>query len=198
MSFRLKMFGGAVLLAEGSPVTGRATQRRRVALLALLGAAGEGGMSRDRLMSLLWPEADAERGRHLLSDSVYRINQALGGDAIVAINDALALNPERVATDYGEFTVACESGDWGTAIVTYGGPLLDGFHVGDSPEFERWVDAERDRAARRYARALEQLAAAREGQVREGRSEAHGMRLDQRSLRSFLANCTETIHRADP
>ena len=157
MSFRLKMLGGAALLADDGPVTGRATQRRRIALLALLGAAGEGGLSRDRIMPLLWPESDTERGRHLLSDSVYRINQALGGDAIVPINDALALNPERISTDIAEFGAAYDAGDWEAAVACYGGPFLDGFHISDSAELERWIDGERTRFANRYARALEQL-----------------------------------------
>lgn len=151
-----------MLMSDDGPVTGRATQRRRIALLALLGAAGERGVSRDRLMALLWPEADADRARHLLSDSAYRVNQALGGDAIIAIGDALALNAERVTTDLGDFDSADAADDWEAAVALYGGPLLDGFHVSDSAELERWIESERVRVAGRYARALEQLADDRE------------------------------------
>jgi transposase len=48
----------------------------------------------------------------------------------------------------------------------YGGPLLDGFYVADAPEFERWVEGERDRLGRAYARALERLAEAARGYAR--------------------------------
>lgn len=158
MTFRLKLLGGAAAFDGDAPLVGRATQRRRIALLALLAAGGETGMTRDRLMAILWPESDAERGRHLLSDSVYRINQALGGDSIVAIGDALALNAVKVTSDLAEFTAACERGAWAVAVSHYGGPFLDGFHVSEALELERWIETERDRLAQRYARAVEQLA----------------------------------------
>ena len=48
------------------------------------------------------------------------------------------------------------------AVAVYGGPLLDGFHVDDAPEFERWLDGERNRLAREYGEALKQLATAAE------------------------------------
>src|SRR5205085_2654095 len=44
------------------------------------------------------------------------------------------------------------------AVAHYGGPLLDGFHLKDAPEFERWCDTERTRLAHRYAGALRTLA----------------------------------------
>ena len=84
---RLRLFGGAVLDAESGPVTGRATQRHRLALLALLATTRRRHRGRDQLVSVLWPDADAERGRRLLSDSIYRINQALGGEVLSGIGD---------------------------------------------------------------------------------------------------------------
>ena len=47
----------------------------------------------------------------------------------------------------------------------YHGPFLNGFHLSDAEEFERWADGERSRLARRYGQALEQLA---EREVRGG------------------------------
>ena len=51
--FRLRTFGGAALFDDGRPLDGPAVQRRRIALLALLAVAGEGGMSRDKLLAFL-------------------------------------------------------------------------------------------------------------------------------------------------
>lgn len=42
-SFSLKLFGGCVLQGATGPLTGRAVQRRRLACLALVGAAGRAG-----------------------------------------------------------------------------------------------------------------------------------------------------------
>ena len=46
--------------ADSGPVEGAGGQKRRLALLALLDAAGERGMSRDKLLGLLWPESEAK------------------------------------------------------------------------------------------------------------------------------------------
>src|SRR4051812_41705677 len=80
---RLTAFGSTTVETASGPVTGRAAQRHRVALLALLSTTRRLYRSRDQLIFFLWPDADADRGRKLLSDSIYRINQALGGDVIV-------------------------------------------------------------------------------------------------------------------
>jgi TolB-like protein/DNA-binding SARP family transcriptional activator/Tfp pilus assembly protein PilF len=99
--FRLKLFGSASIEGPDGPVTGRAVQRRRLALLALLALARQRGLTRDRLIGYLWPDSDSERARHLLSDSVYRINQAVGGEAISAFGEELRLNPQRLPTTPG-------------------------------------------------------------------------------------------------
>ncbi len=159
---RLKLFGGASIETEAGPVTGRAVQRRRLALLAVLAVARSHGVSRERLVAYLWPDADAENGRRFLSDSVYRINQALGGDIVLAAGDELRLDTQRLPSDAGEFEEALARGEHESAVRLYGGAFLDGFYLSDSPGFERWVDAERDRLARAYAQALEALARAAE------------------------------------
>src|SRR5688500_5164020 len=136
---RLNVFGGLSIATEGGPLTGRAVQRRRLALLALLAAARSRGMSRDKLIALLWPSADAETGRHYLSDSVYRVNKAMGGDVIVATGDDLQLDPQRLPTDLAEFEDALGRGDAEGAAAIYGGPFLDGFFLSEAPELERWI-----------------------------------------------------------
>ncbi|MGI9179239.1 MAG: BTAD domain-containing putative transcriptional regulator [Longimicrobiaceae bacterium] len=158
MSFLLKLFGGASVETASGPLTGRAVQRRRLALLALLALARSRGFSRDKLIAYLWPESDAERGRHLLSDSVYRINQALGGSAISGAGDELRLSPQVLPSDVGEFEEALERGEWERAVDIYAGPFLDGFYVPEAANFERWMEGERERLAGEYTRALESLA----------------------------------------
>ncbi|MDQ3996142.1 MAG: tetratricopeptide repeat protein [Gemmatimonadota bacterium] len=155
---RLKLFGGISIETDAGLLSGRAVQRRRLALLTLLAAARARGVSRDRLIAYLWPNADAENGRRFLSDSVYRINQALGGDVILAAGDDLRLDAQRLPSDLGDLEDALSSGDYETAAKVYAGPFLDGFFLSDAPEFERWVEGERDRHGREYARALEALA----------------------------------------
>lgn len=160
--FRLKLFGSASIDGPDGPLTGRPVQRRRIGLLALLALARDRGLTRDKLIAVLWPDADPERGRHLLSDSLYRVNQAVGGEAVTAIGDRLRLEPERLPSDAWEFGEAIERRDWQRAVDLHAGPFLDGFYLTGADELERWVDAQRERLARERARALELLAGAAE------------------------------------
>ncbi len=154
----LRFLGGAAIQgAHGAP-GGRAGQARRVALLALLATARTRAVTREKLIAYLWPEADAERGRRLLSESLYVLRKALGAGALVSEGDSIRLDPEFVSCDVPEFEAAVERGDLESAISVYAGAFLDGFFVKDAPEFERWVESERRRLADCYAKALEQLA----------------------------------------
>jgi TolB-like protein/DNA-binding SARP family transcriptional activator len=156
--FLLRLFGGASLEAASGPLTGRATQRRRMALLAILALEHRRAVARDRLVAWLWPEHDAERARHLLRDSVYILRGALGEDSLLNAGDELRLNPERLRCDVWEFSEALANHQPKVAITAYTGPLLDGFHAGGAPELDHWLDANQERLARAYADALERLA----------------------------------------
>ena len=158
--YHLKLLAAASIEGPAGPLTGRAVQRRRLALLAILatGQARGRGVGREKLVAYLWPEADGERGRPLLSDSVYRINQAVGGEAIVAMGDELRLNADIISSDVAEFERAVEAEDRERAAALYVGSLLDGVHLVDGSEFERWVDGERARLARIYEGVLDALA----------------------------------------
>jgi TolB-like protein/DNA-binding SARP family transcriptional activator/Tfp pilus assembly protein PilF len=158
--FRLKLFGGISLQGPSGPLTGRAVQRHRLGLLALLGGMPSSGLTRDKLIAYLWPDAVPDRARALLSDSIYRINQAVGGEAVVVIGDVLRLNPERVWCDVVEFRSAMDRQDWQRAVEIHSAPFLDGFYLSDAAEFERWSEIERQQLAQEKLRALEMLARA--------------------------------------
>ncbi len=155
----LKLLGRLSLADSNGPVTGQITQRRRLAFLAILGASPRATVTRDRLVALLWPELDAEGARHRLSDSLYVARRALGDGAIVTEGDDLRLSEEHVAVDTLAFERALDAGETALAIAQYGGPLLDGFHLGGEGEFDRWLEQERGRIAGRYAQSLRTIAA---------------------------------------
>ena len=158
--FRFRTLGGAVLEGENGPLSGRSSLRLRLALLALLAASRDRGVPRDKLLAYLWPERDAGRGRHSLSQLLHAIRRELGAEAITVGVDDLRLNPSHVWTDIGAFEQAIAAGQLDVAIDLYEGPFLDGFFLSNAPEFERWAEEERARVARTYAGALETLARA--------------------------------------
>ncbi|HEX6106583.1 MAG TPA: protein kinase [Gemmatimonadales bacterium] len=156
---RLTTFGGLVLHQDGQLHTGPAGQRRRLALLAIIAAAGRRGVGRDKILSLLWPDSDPEAARHSLYQALHAIRRSLGSDEVFLGSGTLQLNDAVVGSDVVEFEDAVEQGGHEAAARLYRGPFLDGFRLENAPEFERWQDAERLRHAREYAAALEALAA---------------------------------------
>ena len=152
---RLNTLGGIRVIADGRLVAGAAAQPRRLAVLALLARAGRPGITREKILALLWPDEPEERARRSLNQAVYSLRRDLGGeDALLGAKD-LRLNLDRIEVDTIEFDDALKEGDFERAIVLYEGPFLDGFFLPRAADFERWVEAERAALALDFARALE-------------------------------------------
>jgi DNA-binding SARP family transcriptional activator/tetratricopeptide (TPR) repeat protein/TolB-like protein len=152
---RVRTFGGLSVDREG----GAGAQRRPLAVLAILAAAGERGVARAKLIAQLWPDSDDEKARRVLAQTVYSLRRDLGRDDLVLGTTELRLNPEAITSDLAEFEQALERKEHERAVAIYRGPFLDGFYVSDAPEFERWVEAQRSHLAERYRKALRTLAA---------------------------------------
>ena len=157
--FHLRTLGTLALTnSAGESILGRhGGHKRRLALLSVLAAAGDRGRSRDQLMLLFWPEATQTRARHSLDQLLYALRNLVGEDVFAGVNP-VRLNDAVIASDVGDFLSALERNDPAAAADAYGGTFLDGFFLGDSPEFERWVDAERARLTARYIETLDELA----------------------------------------
>ena len=158
----LRLLGGLSLSGDRRTLTGPATQRHRLALLALLASSRCSPQSRDKVVALLWPERDVEHARNLLNQGVHALRRAIGEAAIVSTHDELRLDPAAVACDVVAYEEALAAGELERAIGLYTGPFLEGFHLPGASDFEHWADGERDRLRRSYARSLESLAEADE------------------------------------
>ena len=154
---QLKTFGGLSVDIDGIPGTGAAQQRKMLALLALLGAAGQRGLSRDKLIASLWPETDAEHGRGLLRQACYALRRDLHTPELFLGSIQLRLNPAVISSDVESFACALEENDPSRAVSCYTAPFLDGFYLNAGGEFEEWAETERARLASQYRAALEVL-----------------------------------------
>ena len=127
-----------------APVLG---QPKRLALLAYLAAVHPiAPRSRDTLIALLWPEQDEAHARTGLRQALLGLRRQLGARAFTGMGDErVGVDPAWLWCDAAAFTAAIAAGDREAALALYGGPFLDGFHVSDAPEFERWVERERRR-----------------------------------------------------
>jgi DNA-binding SARP family transcriptional activator len=158
---RLHTFGSVhVSDGDGQPLSGAATQRRLLALLSVLAAAGDAGLSRDKLVGLLWPDVEPERARHSLTQSLYSARRALRNDDLFDTTSAsVRLDATRITSDVAEFQQALDRNELERAIELYEGPFLDGFFVTGASEFEQWSAAQRTRLRDITVGALERLAA---------------------------------------
>ena len=154
----LKLLGGAALLAKGEVLGGTCSHRYSLALLALLACSSGRSLSRVKLVGLLWPGSLERTARNRLSTYVHRLRGELMEDTLVSRGSDLWLNPDRMSCDVDRFREALAEGQLQEAVKLYRGPLLDGFWIDDSPEFEHWVDRERSRLRDEYRNALEMLA----------------------------------------
>lgn len=156
---QLKTFGGlSIVVADGSVVTGAATQRRRLALLAVLAAAGGSGITRERLIGMFWPDQDEERARAALAQALYALRKAIGVEELVVGTTSLRLNEIALPSDVATFRKAVSQERWTDAAAAWTGPFLDGVVLPEAEGFERWAETERAVLAREVLTVLERLA----------------------------------------
>jgi DNA-binding SARP family transcriptional activator len=156
---RILTLGGLAALQD-SDRTVVAMPPRRLAVLALIGRAGMRGITREKLLSVLWPDMPEEQARAALNQQVYTLRRSLGNEAAVQGVQELRLNPDLAVCDAVEFDLAYGRGDLQQAVALYAGEFLDGFRLAGADDFERWLEAERNALARRLAEVLERLARA--------------------------------------
>jgi serine/threonine-protein kinase len=163
--FRLDVLGSLELVAsDGGRVLSIVAQPKRVALLTYLAVGSAKKFKRrDTIVGVFWPDFDDEKARHALRQAVYVLRRSLGSETVVSRgDDDLGLAPEALWCDAVAFERALDDNRPDCAMELYKGQLLPGFHLPDSVEFERWLDAERTRFERMAAEAAWQLAADRE------------------------------------
>jgi DNA-binding SARP family transcriptional activator len=121
------------------------TQPKRVALLLYLALAEPAGLHlRDRLLALLWPEADDASARHSLRNALHTLRQALGDSAIVTRGEAwVGLDFQGLRCDVLELRAHLAAGRVSEAVALWAGDLAPGFFVTGAPDFEHWLDEQR-------------------------------------------------------
>ena len=160
----VQLLGGATLRSGDVPLGGPPTQRHRIALLTLIVCSWPQPLARDRATALLWPERDTASARRLLNLAVHVLRGALGEGVITSAADALLLDPTRLWCDLHEIRAAMAARDADAIVQGYSGPLLDGFHLDDSIEFEYWLDERRRELDHAYVGALRAVAARQEAE----------------------------------
>jgi DNA-binding SARP family transcriptional activator len=101
----------------------RIEKKRIRALLGALAGHSQEPPTRDALVDMLWPDADADSAVNSLNQTVFQLRRALdssyrageSADYVLSSSEQVTLNLELVRTDLSEFERASEtlmSGDW--------------------------------------------------------------------------------------
>jgi DNA-binding SARP family transcriptional activator len=96
---RLRTFGGLSLQHRSLEAAGAALQARRLAVLAVLAVAGERGLTRAKLLGILWPETDEARARQPLSQALYALRRDCQTGPLVIGTESLRLAPAVITSD---------------------------------------------------------------------------------------------------
>lgn len=191
----LQLLGGLDIGCPTLSANARARRRRPLALLALLGIAAPKPLARDRITAFLWPESDAERAGNSLRQALFWLRRDLGEDVLLPETaSGLQLDPARLTVDLWAFRDALDAGAPERAVLAYRGPLLDGFHIPDAPEFGQWIESHRTQLEQRHIAALELLARTAE---EDGRwNDAVSWRRRQAAADPFSARAALALLRA--
>jgi len=144
---RLDVLGG-IGLHSGDVELGQVlVQPKRFALLAYLALRRPGGfLRRDELLGAFWADSTEDRARAALRQALRFLRRHLGEGVIVNRGNAeVGIAAEAVRCDALAFLQALELGRDEAAVERYGGELLPGFLLDGVWEFDRWLQAERQR-----------------------------------------------------
>ncbi|MBI3934983.1 MAG: SARP family transcriptional regulator, partial [Acidobacteria bacterium] len=136
----LSLLGIPEVQYAGQPL--KFATRKVLALLIYL-AVEPGRHPREKLIALLWPESDLQRGQASLRNTLTRLRDALGQAErwLVVEDDRLGLSAE-VELDVRTLaaTVLVKAGDMlarlRQAAALYRGDFLESFSLPDAPDFE--------------------------------------------------------------
>lgn len=158
-----------------------------------------GFVRRDLLLPLFWPESDGAHARAALRQAIHFLRQSLGEQTLVSRgDDEIKVSEERLWCDAVAFERAISDGRRADALELYGAEFLPGFFIDGAPEFDQWVDNERERLRRRATAnawsLAEECAQAGDhtGAVEFGRAAINLLPTDDALLRKFMLLLEQT------
>ena len=153
----LTTLGRISIRANGTERSELPAHKQKFALLVYL--AVEGPVSRDRLLSVFWPEREEEKARHSLSQALYALKRELQEDCVRVEGDTISCSCDGLTVDITQLEAAAKAENWQAIVDLYRGPFLDQFYLPGSPDFENWCVSTRARLSRLMQRAFASVVA---------------------------------------
>ncbi|MEA2763662.1 MAG: hypothetical protein QOK07_66 [Gemmatimonadaceae bacterium] len=158
---RLRVLGSTELAEDGArDLDAILAQPKRLAIVVYLALARPRGFHRrEVLLSLFWPGSDPATARNSLRQALHFLRHSLGEGVIVSRGEHEVKVDERLLwCDAVALQTTLESRDPEEALSLYRGDLMPGTQISDAPEFNRWLDEERERLRQLVTAALEKKA----------------------------------------
>ena len=168
------------------------------ALLFYLAYKGD-WVERGKLVYLFWPDTTEQTARRRLSRILIELKKLLYAKDIETEPSRLRW---QVKTDVQDFTVATNEGRLNQAVQLYGGALLETFSPPNVPEFESWLELERQELHKMWKNAVLTLASDFEGKEQYSQAAEVLERLhkaesfDETIVRRYLENLQQSHQQA--
>jgi len=147
----------ALYPAEGvpEPLVGAG---KSMALLVYVALSPDRCASREHVAELLWPGNDLAGAQHCLRQALYRLRSVGGKTPPVHAEGHTLRVPPTIRLDCLAGEEATARGDFARAQELLRGGFLEGFSIPGALEFERWIEAQRERFRASWAWAACSLA----------------------------------------
>jgi serine/threonine protein kinase len=157
--FEISTLGGLTIRADGRPLRGDRLSPHALACLALLAHAGDRGVPREQLETLLWEGLPAsESSSRMVENTLASIRSELGPADVLVGDRVIQFEPSLVDSDVNRFRTMAREERLADAVGEYHGPFLHGFSLAQAPAFAKWAERTAAELAFEYAIALERLA----------------------------------------
>jgi DNA-binding SARP family transcriptional activator len=134
---------------------------KQLALIAYLACANARGVSRARLIDLLWGDRDFESADNAFRRTLTEIRKKIGDGVFGPGGSSPVTLGTPIDTDRDRLADALQRGDLESAVRLYTGDFLIGLSVAGGKGFDDWVGAERHRLRQSFCRSAVDLARAR-------------------------------------
>lgn len=156
--------GQLQLRVRGEAPIGIVDQPKRLAVLTYLVAENAAVHQREKLLAMFWPDTHPERARTALRKVLHHTRQVVGDHVLINQgDDAILVDRTGIRCDSTALHIAAANGEDDTVLNLYRGEFLSGFYVDGAPDFNTWIEEERQRlrgesirSALRLAEALQQ------------------------------------------
>ncbi|MGC2774471.1 MAG: alpha/beta fold hydrolase, partial [Bradyrhizobium sp.] len=173
--FSVRTFGFPEIRRDDQPC--RIALRKGLALLVYL-AEATGGVGRDVVATMLWPDSSEEVARARLRRLLHRLQLSLRDGVLSVDRTTIRWSPAiELQVESRLFEAACDRGAFELACRLYPGDFLEGFTPGDCPQFDEWAFFRREALRGRAIQALERAVQASGASGDYAAAVAHARRL---------------------